>query len=81
MAQAQMRCGTRLIEIGDLAAEVLQLCGEPYSRDVTLYGTDQWVYNFGPDEFMMILTLSRGEVTDIEPGDYGFVTPAEPSAQ
>ena len=74
-AQTQVRCGTELINVDDFAADALRACGEPYSKNVDLFGDDRWIYNFGPDEFMMILTIRDGRIIDMESGDYGFIPP------
>lgn len=70
-AMAQMRCGQNLIVVGDLAARVLEVCGEPHAIQYE-FGGDLWIYNFGPTEFLKILTIRDGEVRRIQTGDYGF---------
>ncbi|BAU76588.1 DUF2845 domain-containing protein [Metapseudomonas furukawaii] len=70
-----MRCGSRLISLGDRAFEVLQKCGEPAHRDqvgYTLGGYDrreftveEWVY--GPNNGMLsILTFEGNRLVRIE---------------
>ena len=77
-AQAQMRCGTELISDGDLKPRVLATCGPPYAmlgeEDLVL-GNERWVYNFGPDEFLMVVEFNGDEVRRIESDGYGFVEP------
>ena len=52
-----MRCGSKLVNEGDLAFEVLERCGEPKSRDIVGYTLsydqrrefkiEEWIY--GPN--------------------------------
>ena len=70
-----MRCGSKLVSVGDRSFEVLQKCGEPASRDLigyTLGSYDQrefkieeWVY--GPRNGVFhILTFEGNRLTSIE---------------
>jgi len=34
--------------------------------------TEEWTYNFGPNRFMLFITLENGIVVNIETGDHGF---------
>jgi hypothetical protein len=75
-AQADtLRCGSRLVSLGDRAFEVLENCGEPRLREplgYTLGGYDrrelrieEWVY--GPQSGMYsILTFEGGRLVRIE---------------
>lgn len=72
-AAAQMRCGTELISEGDVALRLLEYCGEPSLRQVDPFGDNMWIYNFGPNEFIKIITIREGIIDDIEDGGYGFV--------
>jgi hypothetical protein len=72
-ASAGIRCGSKLIEVGDFSAYVLERCGEPESRQVISgsIGSDspvveQWVYDFGSRQPLRILTIVGGRVTRIE---------------
>ena len=72
-ASAGIRCGSKLIEVGDFSAYVLERCGEPDSRQVISgsIGADspvveQWVYDFGSRQPLRILTIVGGRVTRIE---------------
>jgi hypothetical protein len=77
-----MRCGERLVYIGDTKAEVLAKCGEPFSADTVAVETvrvdgdrsfdlpvEEWVYNQGPDTFLKILIFKGGRLEKIEDGD------------
>jgi len=72
-ADAGIRCGSKLIEVGDFSAYVRERCGEPESRQVISgsIGSDspiveQWVYDFGSRQPLRILTIVGGRVTRIE---------------
>lgn len=76
LTQAEsLRCGSKLVSIGDRAFEVENKCGAPTYRDVvgyTLSGYDrreyrveEWVY--GPDNGMLsILTFEGNRLARIE---------------
>ncbi|BAN50632.1 DUF2845 domain-containing protein [Metapseudomonas resinovorans] len=70
-----MRCGSRLISLGDRAFEVLDRCGEPVHRDRVGYtlgsydrrefDVEEWVY--GPTNGMLrILTFEGNRLVRIE---------------
>ncbi|MFZ6049155.1 DUF2845 domain-containing protein [Pseudomonas sp. CR3202] len=70
-----MRCGSKLISIGDRTFEVLQKCGEPVQRDLVGYTggyydsreftIEEWVY--GPNNGMLsILTFEGNRLVRIE---------------
>ncbi|MDE3735581.1 MULTISPECIES: DUF2845 domain-containing protein [Pseudomonas] len=70
-----MRCGSKLISIGDRTFEVLQKCGEPVHRDLVGYtlgsydrrefSVEEWVY--GPKNGMLsILTFEGNRLVRIE---------------
>lgn len=70
-----MRCGSRLISIGDRTFEVLDRCGEPVRRDLVGYTlganyrreftVEEWVY--GPANGMLrILTFEGNRLVRIE---------------
>jgi len=72
-AWAGIRCGSKLIDVGDFSAYVLKQCGEPDSRQVISgsVGADspvieQWVYDFGTSKPLQILTFSGGRLQRIE---------------
>lgn len=85
---AAMRCGSYLVSPGDTKGEVLFKCGEPVSHNTheeqvregidqgrevrTTYIFDDWVYNFGPDQLLQIVTFRNGRVFSLRTGDYGF---------
>ncbi|MCB1876840.1 MAG: DUF2845 domain-containing protein [Chromatiales bacterium] len=83
-----LRCGTSLINVGDSRAEVLALCGEPayrYEREVELIlilgsaversrflTVEEWLYNFGPNRFMVLMTFEADELRHIDRRGYGY---------
>ncbi|MEJ2363882.1 MAG: DUF2845 domain-containing protein [Deltaproteobacteria bacterium] len=73
-----MRCGNRLVQVGDPTIKLLQRCGEPDLKE--LLNTDgliveKWTYNCGSLRFMRIITLKGGVVYRIELADYGSGPP------
>ena len=80
-------CGDRIISVGDTKADILIKCGEPFykssheeelkerfddasSRKV-IVTVEEWTYNFGPQQFMRVITFRNGTVVDIRTGGYG----------
>lgn len=80
-----LRCGSDLVTVGEMAVRALAKCGEPYTREPLLrtevnkhgvsfqiqYG-ERWTYNFGPSNFMQLVTIKNGEIAAIEIGGRGF---------
>jgi hypothetical protein len=91
---ATMSCSGGVISTGDSRVDVLMKCGEPdakESHEEELTGrlddgtrrklfitVEDWTYNFGPTQFMRIVTLKNGKVAYIRTGNYGFTKGAEP---
>lgn len=83
-----MRCANQIVTNGDTKADVRLKCGEPVSqsehqeqlregidqeREVrTTFVFNDWVYNFGPDQFMQIVTFKNGRVVEIRSGSHGY---------
>ncbi len=74
-AWAGVRCGSKLVDVGDFAAYVLKRCGEPQSRQIIsgAVGADspvveQWVYDFGTSTPLRVLTFVGGRLQRIEDG-------------
>lgn len=81
-AHAAIRCGNRLVDIGDSAAVVRGRCGEPYFVDRWSEGTivrnhhghvhgitpvyDAWYYNFGPQQLLQRLLFVGGTLQKAE---------------
>lgn len=69
---ADMQCGDQIITVGASQVDVREKCGEPTSVELGPgYGTEQWIYNFGPTEFVYYLTFANGTLERIEVGGYG----------
>ena len=71
-ADADMRCGTEIIQTGDSALRVLEACGKPLAGDPEDVDEGEWTYNFGPDEFMMKVVIMNGKVQRFEQLGRGF---------
>ena len=82
-----MLCDDGVVSKGDTQMEVLKRCGNPdyvtspdyrYSgsrgRHVNVKRTTvvDWIYNFGPRQFIYTVTFEGGRVVRIESGDYGW---------
>lgn len=84
---ATLDCGSRTVSAGESRVDVLMACGEPDTKESrqeelidkgdgslkqkTIIIVEEWTYNFGPSQFMRIVTLRNGKVADIRVGDYG----------
>ncbi len=90
-----LRCGNRLVSVGDNKAEVLIKCGAPAWKDtwtdklisnVNTPGElrvnverERWVYDLGHHSFLRFLLFENGRLARITTGDYGFA--GTPSAK
>ncbi len=68
-----MRCGNRLIEVGDSMAAVQALCGAPATvqQGVKASGTaevpvETWTYNRGPNQLLVNIRFVNGQVVEIK---------------
>ncbi|HEX7370963.1 MAG TPA: DUF2845 domain-containing protein [Rhodanobacteraceae bacterium] len=84
-----LRCGTRIVEQGDLAAQVREECGAPFYKDYyvghpgvgvnlpvepgAVVAIEAWYYNFGPQRLMVQLVFSGGVLVREKTLGYGFV--------
>lgn len=83
-----LRCGSRLVNVDALAAQVVALCGEPDWRDTREYAqprysryvadSEVWYYNFGPSQLIRVLTFRDGRLKSVDTDGYGFVKPPKP---
>jgi hypothetical protein len=87
-ASDTLRCGNRLVSVGDNKAEVLIKCGSPAwkddwtdqiitnpnSVDASRLSIDRerWVYNFGHNSFLRFLLFENGRLVNIATGGYGY---------
>ena len=83
-----LRCGNRLVTVGDTKAEVTIICGSPAWKDdwtdeiINNVNTadelrvsvdrERWVYNFGPNSFLRFLLFENGKLVNIATGGYGY---------
>lgn len=83
-AAGAMRCGSRLVSEGDRAADLIAACGQPNFRDAWGYAqpngnvladTEEWTYNFGPNQLLRVLRLRNGRIVSIDSDGYGYNEP------
>jgi hypothetical protein len=78
-----MICRNGIVSKGETMPEVVNKCGPPsfndrhqesrLDEDATIIITvDDWIYNFGPNEFMYSIRFENGRVKKIESLDYGY---------
>lgn len=68
-----LRCGADLVSEGESVHKLIEACGEPVEGDMLYTDFGRWTYNFGPDEFMMRVTIRAGIVERVERLGYGYV--------
>lgn len=61
VSAASMRCGSDIVNVGDLEFEVLRKCGPPIYKQ-----GDHWVYDLGPGNFLKIVVFGLGKVLFIK---------------
>ncbi|MCI0733404.1 MAG: DUF2845 domain-containing protein [Methylococcaceae bacterium] len=79
-----LRCGNKIVDVGDRLHKVQRLCGDPvfvhsYDLPILVYGYIQgynhfevWTYNFGRNRFMQELIFQNGVLRFINQLDYGY---------
>ena len=77
-----LRCGNKLVNIGDRKHDVIYKCGEPdftdyFDQIMTYYPyitekVDVWTYNFGTTQFMQELIFRNGILRRINILGYGY---------
>lgn len=72
-AAESLRCGTNLVSAGATVVSLLEQCGKPAIGDANRTDFGDWTYNFGPDEFMMKVSIRDSEITSIERLGYGYL--------
>lgn len=80
------RCEGGIVDEGYSIGEVLKKCGQPYFKDsrkesrLVIEGkdevmknvsVDEWLYNFGTQSFIRVLTFESGKLAHIKTGGYG----------
>lgn len=85
-ASSSMRCSNRIVNEGDLAAELLAACGNPAYRDQWFFEgpggrfiaeTEVWTYDFGSSQLLRLVKLRDGRIVEIETDGYGFAPGVE----
>ncbi len=93
LSAATLSCEGGIVSIGDSRLDLQAKCGEPVAKESreeeiiekinrektrrVFMTVDEWTYNFGPAQFMRIVTLKDGKVADIATRDYGYSRPAQ----
>lgn len=94
-ASESMKCGNRLVSIGDNKAEVFIRCGAPVWQDdwaddiiehreglgerFITTERERWVYNFGAHSFLRFLLFENGRLVNIATGERGYEEQPLPS--
>ena len=80
-------CGGRVLSVGDTKVDILIKCGEPFHKSshqeelkehlddsgsrTVIVTVEEWTYNFGPQQFMRVITFRNGTVMNIRTAGYG----------
>ena len=80
-----LRCQGKIIDNGNTKAEVREFCGEPtctrkpgtvFVKKSGIYwpmaADEEWVYNFGPGQFIKLIRFYYGKVVFIQSAGYGW---------
>ncbi len=92
---SSINCAGGIVSVGDSRVDLLAKCGEPDhkesheeaiserldmgTRQKTFVTVEDWTYNYGPSQFMRIVTLRNGRVANVRTGNYGYSKDAKPS--
>ncbi len=82
-ADDTLRCGSRLVSVDALTAQVAATCGEPTYRDRWYYNPaladsgyapdiEVWTYNFGSSRLLQVLKFRNDRLVDVQTDGYGF---------
>jgi hypothetical protein len=75
-----LRCGTKLVSVGDSIDSLYGNCGPPTFKLTPLeQGGETWFYNRGAARFMTKILIFGGKITAIEEEDYGIAGPVIPA--
>ena len=85
---ATLDCANGIVSTDDSRVDLLMKCGEPDAKDShdeeltekpdpttkrkTFITIEDWTYNFGPTQFVRIVTLRNGKIANIRSGNYGY---------
>ena len=70
---ASMRCGTHILNVGDMEQAVIKKCGPP-----TYVHGNRWYYDRGPGRFLKIVVIGNGRVLFIQE-EMSFTEDSRPS--
>jgi hypothetical protein len=73
-----MRCGSKLLGVGDSKAKVLSTCGEPTTVTKGFGGNEIWMYNFGVNRQLKELQFKRDRVESIRDKGSGYGPSPQP---
>lgn len=81
-----IRCDRGIVAVGDSKLDLFAKCGEPSLQEAESVATgadlalviERWTYNFGPERFLVIVSLQGGKVIAVERGGYGYPRPDPP---
>ena len=90
-------CAGGIISVGDRSMDVLAKCGQPDSKEShqeelgerlddntkqkVFVTVEEWTYDLGTTQFMRIVVLKNGVVTDIRTGNYGYTRQTKPAGR
>ena len=71
-----VRCGTKIVQVGDTKDQVLFKCGQPTTISQRRRGGGEvWHYNPGSGKFTGIARFTGSKLTSIELGGRGYTQP------
>jgi hypothetical protein len=85
-AMDSLRCGSRVVSVDAIDAEVIAACGEPSYRDHRVHSLPRgryddalevWYYNAGSSQLIRVLTFRDGKLVSVDNDGYGFTPPAD----
>lgn len=82
-----LSCDGGIVSDGDSAVDLIMKCGQPAWKDShpeeivdaldrnfkrkIMVSVEEWTYDFGPQQFLRIITLRNGVISSIRSGQYG----------
>jgi len=89
-ASDSIRCEGGIVRVGDARIDLLAKCGQPTLQEEEPVAPgrvgdpglalviERWTYNFGPQQFIQVVSLQGGKVIAVERGSYGYDLPDRP---
>jgi hypothetical protein len=93
-AEDSVRCAGGLVAVGDSKIDLLGKCGlpalqEPSQEERVVYDrvfgqrlsstVERWTYNFGPNHFVVFVTMEAGKIVSMARGGYGYALDSPPA--